>query len=258
MTHRVQRLMLVVAGWVSRQQPDVIDYLPEDNRVLPSQLKGKKLRPSDGDSRHREARGDHGNQQSNVGLYGAAWGSCARWGQAWSQHDEADRGGSRHCAGTKAEQRHAVGNIDQDARGRDSRNGLVHRRSAASFGLTRYHVMFIIDLATRRVCIGGITSDACSEWMTNLMRGMTDCFDGSLVGKRYLIHDRDPLFTEEGRGWLRWCGAEPVRLPAHSPNLNAYAERCVISVRTEFLNRIIQPSERHLRRIICRVEPNRT
>ena len=118
------------------------------------------------------------------------------------------------------------------------------------FGLTRYHVMFIIDIATRRVSIGGITSDPCGEWMKNVMRGMTDCYEGFLVGKRYLIHDRDPLFTEEVRGWLRWCGVKPVRLPAHSPNLNAYAERFVLSVRTECLNRIIPLSERHLRRII--------
>jgi ribonuclease BN (tRNA processing enzyme) len=61
------------------------------------------------------------------------------------------------------------------------------------FGLTRYHLMFIIDLPSRRVCIGGITFDPCGRWMKNVMRRMTDCFDGFLVGKRYLIHDRDPL-----------------------------------------------------------------
>ena len=51
MTHHVQFLMLVVAGWVNRQQQDVIDYLQEENRILRSQLKGKRLRLTDRDRR---------------------------------------------------------------------------------------------------------------------------------------------------------------------------------------------------------------
>ena len=53
--------------------------------------------------------------------------------------------------------------------------------------------------------------------------------------KRYLIHDRDPLFTEAVRGLLRDSGVKPLRLPANSPNLNAYAERFVLSIRRECL-----------------------
>ena len=55
----------------------------------------------------------------------------------------------------------------------------------------------------------------------------------SSLGKRYLIHDRDPLFTEAVRGLLRDSGVKPLRLPANSPNLNAYAERFVLSIRRE-------------------------
>ena len=64
------------------------------------------------------------------------------------------------------------------------------------FGLVRYHVLFVIDIATRCVCIGGITSDPNGEWMKQVARNLTDMWDGFLLGKRYLIHDRDPLFTE--------------------------------------------------------------
>ena len=61
-------------------------------------------------------------------------------------------------------------------------------------------------------------------------------WDGFLLGKRYLIHDRDPLFTEAVRGLLRDSGVKPLRLPANSPNLNAYAERFVLSIRRESMN----------------------
>ena len=72
-------------------------------------------------------------------------------------------------------------------------------------------------------------------------------WDGFLLGKRYLIHDRDPLFTEAVRGLLRDSGVKPLRLPANSPNLNAYAERFVLSIRRECLDRFVPLSERHLR-----------
>ena len=115
------------------------------------------------------------------------------------------------------------------------------------FGLVRYHVLFVIDIATRCVCIGGITSDPNGEWMKQVARNLTDMWDGFLLGKRYLIHDRDPLFTEAVRGPLRDSGVKPLRLPANSPNLNAYAERFVLSIRRECLDRFVPLSERHLR-----------
>ncbi len=115
------------------------------------------------------------------------------------------------------------------------------------FGLVRYHVLFVIDIATRCVCIGGITSDPNGEWMKQVARNLTDMWDGFLLGKRYLIRDRDPLFTEAVRGLLRDSGVKPLRLPAKSPNLNAYAERFVLSIRRECLDRFVPLSERHLR-----------
>ncbi len=119
------------------------------------------------------------------------------------------------------------------------------------FGLVRFHVLFVIDIATRCVSIGGITSDPNGEWMKQVARNLTDMWDGFLLGKRYLIHDRDPLFTEEVRGLLRDAGVKPLRLPAKSPNLNAYAERFVLSIRRECLDRIVPLSERHLRTAVA-------
>ena len=51
MTYHVQFLLLVLAGWVNRQQQDVIDYQQEENRVLRAGLRGKRLRLSDDDRR---------------------------------------------------------------------------------------------------------------------------------------------------------------------------------------------------------------
>jgi len=86
--------------------------------------------------------------------------------------------------------------------------------------------------------------------MQQVARNLIDSFDGFLVGKRYLIHDRDPLFTKEFRTILRAAGIEAVRLPARSPNLNAWAERFVLSIKSECLDRIVIFGETHLRHVI--------
>ena len=61
-------------------------------------------------------------------------------------------------------------------------------------------------------------------WMSQAARNLTDCDDGFLRGSRYLIHDRDPLFTRGFGAILNSSGVQPVKLPIRSPNLNAYAE----------------------------------
>ncbi len=117
-------------------------------------------------------------------------------------------------------------------------------------GLVRYFVLFIIDLQTRRVEIAGITHRLDGEWMKQIARNLTDADNGFLNRTRYLIHDRDPLFTEAFRELLKSCGVKTVKLPARSPNLNAYAERFVRSIKFECLAQIIPLGERHLRKAV--------
>ncbi len=114
-------------------------------------------------------------------------------------------------------------------------------------GLVRYHVLFVIDLKTRRVQISGLVRQPHGVWMKQVARNLTDEVDGFLKGMRYLIHDRDPLFTAAFRDILRTGGVKCLKLPAHSPNLNAYAERFVLSIKSECLNKLVLLSERHLR-----------
>ena len=61
--------------------------------------------------------------------------------------------------------------------------------------------------------------------MTQIARNLTDVAIGFLSDHRYLICDRDPLYTREFRETLRAAGVTPVRLAPRSPDLNAYAER---------------------------------
>ena len=100
-------------------------------------------------------------------------------------------------------------------------------------------VLFFIEVSTRKVEIAGIASVANGLWMDQIGRNLTDAVDGILKGKRYLIHDRDPLFTSEFLKLVRGTGVMSVKLPARSPNLNAYADRFVRTIKESCLERLI-------------------
>jgi hypothetical protein len=108
----------------------------------------------------------------------------------------------------------------------------------------------VIDIGSRIVEVVGLAKDPGGEWMKQMARNLLDPDDGFLRGKRYLILDRDPLYTKEFREMLRGAGVKPMLLPARSPNLNAYAERFVLSIKSECLDRIVPLGEGHLRRAI--------
>jgi transposase InsO family protein len=114
-------------------------------------------------------------------------------------------------------------------------------------GLRRFVVLFFIELSTRRVEIAGVAATANGLWMDQIGRNLTD-MDGILNGKRYLIHDRDPLFTGEFLETIASVGVESVKLPPRSPNLNAYAERFVRSIKESCLDRMIFFGEGALRK----------
>src|SRR3954451_18402294 len=115
-------------------------------------------------------------------------------------------------------------------------------------GLQRFMVLFFIELSTRKVEIAGIASVANGLWMEQIGRNLTDAGGGILKGKRYLIHDRDPLFTSEFLKVVGESGVESVKLPARSPNLNAYAERFVRTIKESCLERLILFGEGSVRR----------
>ncbi len=75
-------------------------------------------------------------------------------------------------------------------------------------GLTRFRVLFLIGLSSRRVEIAGLARQADGFWMSQGARNLSDAAEGLLVGKRCMIHDRDPLFTAE---FLETLGTSGVR-----------------------------------------------
>jgi len=85
--------------------------------------------------------------------------------------------------------------------------------------------------------------------MLQQARNVTDP-DGILSGKRFLIHDRDPLFTKHFRQTCKAAGIRCLRLPKRSPNLNAFAECFVRAIKRECLDRMILFGERHVRYVI--------
>jgi transposase InsO family protein len=117
-------------------------------------------------------------------------------------------------------------------------------------GLVTYYVLVVMEVATRRVQIAGITPHPTAAFMQQCARQLTDPFDGFLLGKRYLIHDRDTKFTPAFDGLLKANSIEPVLLPPRSPNLNAHCERFIRSIKEEALNRMLMLGERSLDYVI--------
>ena len=117
-------------------------------------------------------------------------------------------------------------------------------------GLQRFIILFFLDLSTRKVEIAGIAQAANGLWMRQIARNLTDAEQGILTGKRYLIHDRDPLFTADFLEMIADAGVESVKLPPRSPNLNAYAERFVRSIKEACLDRVISFGEESRRTAI--------
>ncbi len=84
--------------------------------------------------------------------------------------------------------------------------------------------------------------------MLQIGRNLTDPIDGFLAEKKFLIIDRDSKYSSAFRDLLKDAGIEVVRLPPRSPNLNAFAERFVTSIKDECLSRMIFFGERSLRK----------
>ncbi len=296
-------VLLVFAGWVNRQQQDIIDYLKEENRILRKHL-GRSPRLAN-EERVRLAR--KGRAVGRKALNGVAGIVTPDTILCWYRKLVAQKyDGSKNRAPGRPKTANekallivkmsnenpswgytrlrtvlanvglTIGRITikrilkdhgivpaPERRKRQSWkaflgahwDGLV----AADFftsevlclhGIVRYSVFFVIELNTRRVHIAGVTSDPNERWMMQVARNLTDAIDRFLLNKTHIILDRDPLYKEAFRRMLTDRGVRPVRLPARSPNLNAYAERFVLSIKSECIDRIVPLGEAHLRKAV--------
>jgi putative transposase len=120
-----------------------------------------------------------------------------------------------------------------------------------SRGLVTHYLLFVVSLADRVVSIAGITTRPDESWMLQIARNVTDAQSGALHAKRYLIIDRDTKYSPQFRRMIQDSGTKVIRLPPMSPNLNAYAERFVRSIKDECLDRMIFVGQASLRRAVA-------
>ncbi|MCY2995430.1 MAG: integrase core domain-containing protein [Planctomycetota bacterium] len=300
-----QLFFLVLAGWVNRQQQQVIEYLRTENQVLKEKL-GKKRILLDDEQRRRlavKAKVLGRKLLEEVGTL-VTPDTLLRWhrllvAQKWDHSDkrqspsrpptdeaiaklivklaqENPTWGYDRIQGSLTNLGHEVspntianvlkqhGLEPAPERRRQStwkeflRDHWEHLAATDFFtvevwtktGLITFYVLFVIELATRRVHLAGITTSPDEAWMKQTARELTNFEDGFLRDKKYLLMDRDGKFCEAFRSILEQSGVKSVRLPPHSPNLNAIAERFVRSVRSECVDRMIFFGETMLRRVL--------
>jgi transposase InsO family protein len=303
-TTLLQFMLLLLAGWLQRQQAAVIEYLKAENRALRERLGGRRIIFTDAERRqladkaravgrkglrelgtivtpdtllrwHRElvARkwtfverrrpGRPRTREELVGLVVRMASENRSWGYTRIQGAMRNLGhklGRGTIRGILKE--HGIEPAPERGKGMPWSVFLrAHWRAlaAADFftvevwgwrGLTTHYVFFVIELATRRVRIAGITAQPDAGWMMQMGRNLLDVFDGPLVDKRYLIVDRDTKYCAEFRQMLAQDGVQVIRLPPRSPNLNAFAERYVRSVKEECLSKMIAIGQGMLRRAL--------
>ena len=117
-------------------------------------------------------------------------------------------------------------------------------------GLVTYYVLFFIHLGSRQVHVAGVTPHPNQAWMMQVARNITMEAWGFLSPGQYLIHDRDGKYCPAFQHIIDTAGVTRVPLPPRSPNLNAYAERWVRSVKDEALSRMILFGEASLRHVL--------
>ncbi len=303
-TTLLQFLLMLVAGWLQRQQAATIDYLKAENRMLRERLGGRRIVFTDAERRqlgekarvlgckalrelgtivtpdtllrwHRElvARkwtfverrrpGRPRIREELVALVvrmateNRTWGYTRIQGAMANLRYKLGRGTIRRIL-----KDHGIEPAPERGKGMPWSVFLkAHWKTLAASdfftvevwswsGLVTYYVLFVMELATRRVCIAGVTTHPDTPWMLQMARQLTDTVDGILLGKRYLILDRDTKYCQAFRDFVKREGIEVIRLPPRSPNLNAYAERWVRSVREECLSKVIPIGQGMLRRAL--------
>jgi transposase InsO family protein len=118
-------------------------------------------------------------------------------------------------------------------------------------GLVTYYTVFVIELHSRRVYVGGSTPHPDDTFVVQTMRDLANDIDGVLCGGRVLVCDGDRKWSRAVLEFLDGAGIRVIRTPFRAPNCNAYAERFVRSIKEECLDRVIPLGERHLRRTVA-------
>jgi transposase InsO family protein len=298
-----QLLVLILAGWINRQQQEIIEYLRTENQVLRETHGKKRIRLNDDQRRRLAVKGkilgrrvlgeigtivtpdtilrwhrvlvarkwDYSHRRKKVGRPAVSHAivnlvlRMARENPTWG-YDRIEGAlsnlGHRISDTTVGNilREHGIEPVPQRKRQTTWKAFLKSHwdvLGAVDFttievwtkgGLVTFYLLFVMELATRRVYFAGCTTTPDEAWLKQITRNLTDSFDGFLLGTRYLLMDRDGKFCAAFRFLLEEAGVRLVRLPARSPNLNAHLERFLRSLKDECLDRMIFFGEGSLRR----------
>ena len=112
--------------------------------------------------------------------------------------------------------------------------------------LKRLYVLVFIEHGTRRVHLAGVTAHCTGAWAAQQARNLAMDLDDRLGALRFLVHDRDPLFTTAFAEVFKAEGLRIVTTLPRTPRMNAICERVIGTLRRELLDRTLIFSERHL------------
>ena len=112
----------------------------------------------------------------------------------------------------------------------------------------------MIEVGSRHVHILGVTANPDGPWTTQQARNLLMDLGDHAAELRYLVRDRAGQFTDAFDAALADAGIQAVKIPPRSPQANAYAERFVLTARTEVTDRMLIFGQRHLRAILAQYE----